>query len=57
MAMKNLNRRRVLRGMLNGGAVTIALPLLNCFLNDNGTALASGAKIHCVSAPGLGGLA
>ena len=31
--------------MLNGGAVTIALPLLNCFLNENGTALASGAPI------------
>lgn len=43
--MKNLSRRHVLRGMVNGGAVTIALPLLNCFLNDNGTALASGAKI------------
>ena len=37
-----LNRRRVLRGVLNGGAVTVALPLLNCFLNGNGTALASG---------------
>jgi hypothetical protein len=31
--------------MLNGGAVTVALPLLNCFLNDNGTALASGAPM------------
>lgn len=31
--------------MLNGGAVTVALPLLNCFLNSNGTALASGAPI------------
>ena len=40
--MANFNRRRVLRGMLNGGAVTVALPLLNCFLNENGTALASG---------------
>ena len=40
--MKKLNRRRVLRGMLNGTAVTVALPLLNCFLNENGTALASG---------------
>lgn len=43
--MSKLSRRRVLRGMLNGGAVTIALPLLNCFLNENGTALASGAPI------------
>jgi hypothetical protein len=40
--MQSLNRRRVLRGMLNGGAVTLALPLLNCFLNTNGTALADG---------------
>ena len=31
--------------MLNGGAVTVALPLLNCFLNGNGTALASGAPM------------
>jgi hypothetical protein len=43
--VSKLSRRRVLRGMLNGGAVTIALPLLNCFLNENGTALASGAPI------------
>ena len=42
---KTLSRRRVLRGMVNGTAVTIGLPLLNCFLNDNGTALASGAKM------------
>jgi hypothetical protein len=40
--MANLNRRRVLRGMLNGGAVSVGLPLLNCFLNGNGDALASG---------------
>src|ERR1700722_15097798 len=43
--MMNLNRRRVLRGVLNGGAVTVGLPLLNCFLNGNGTALASGAPL------------
>ncbi|MGI9205149.1 MAG: DUF1552 domain-containing protein [Woeseiaceae bacterium] len=43
--MSKLSRRRVLRGMLNGSAVTIALPLLDCFLNENGTALASGAPI------------
>jgi hypothetical protein len=42
---ERLSRRRVLRGMLNGTAVTVALPLLNCFLNENGTALASGAKL------------
>ncbi|HWK74300.1 MAG TPA: DUF1552 domain-containing protein [Povalibacter sp.] len=43
--MKTLNRRRVLKGVLNGAAVTVALPLLDCFLNDNGTALASGAPM------------
>lgn len=43
--MKDFTRRRVLRGILNGGAVTVALPLLNCFLNGNGTALASGAPL------------
>ncbi len=40
--MNGLNRRRVLRGMLNGSAVTVGLPLLNVFLNGNGTALADG---------------
>ena len=35
---KKLSRRRVLRGIVSGSAVTIGLPLLNCFLNDNGTA-------------------
>ena len=40
--MRDLNRRRVLRGMLDGAAVSVGLPLLNCFLNGNGTALASG---------------
>ncbi|MDA0681487.1 MAG: DUF1552 domain-containing protein [Proteobacteria bacterium] len=43
--MNKLTRRRVLRGMLNGSAVTVALPLLDCFLNENGTALASGAPL------------
>ena len=43
--MNALSRRRVLRGMLNGSAVTVGLPLLNCFLNGNGTALASGDKM------------
>ena len=36
------NRRRVLRGMVGGSAVTVGLPLLNCFLNGNGDALADG---------------
>ena len=43
--MTSPNRRRVLRGMLEGSAVTVALPLLDCFLNGNGTAMADGAKI------------
>src|ERR1700731_2888803 len=43
--MSKLSRRRVLRGMLNGTAITVALPFLNCFLNESGTALASGAKM------------
>ena len=43
--MSKLSRRHVLRGMVNGSAVTIALPFLNCFLNSNGTALASGAPM------------
>lgn len=43
--LERLSRRRVLRGMLNGGIVTLGLPLLNCFLNENGTALASGAPL------------
>src|SRR5262245_4120390 len=38
-------RRSVLRGMLKGAAVTVGIPFLDCFLNDNGTALASGAAL------------
>jgi hypothetical protein len=41
----NLMRRRVLRGMLAGGAVSVGLPLLECFLDDRGTAFASGAAL------------
>lgn len=43
--MSKISRRRFLRGTLNGGAVTIGLPLLNCVLNDSGTAYASGAPL------------
>jgi len=43
--LKDLSRRRVLKGMLGGGAVVVALPLLDCFLNESGTALASGAPM------------
>ena len=34
-------RRRVLKGMMGGAAVTVGLPFLDCFLNGNGTALAA----------------
>ena len=40
--MQGFDRRRVLRGMLGGSAVTVGVPLLNVFLNGNGTALADG---------------
>ena len=39
--MKDLSRRRVLRGAFGGAAVTVALPFLDCHLNGNGTALAA----------------
>jgi len=40
--MNGTTRRRVLRGMVGGSAVTVPLPLLNCFLNGNGNAMADG---------------
>ena len=40
-----MNRRKVLRGMLNGTAVSVGVPFLDCFLNANGTAMASGAPL------------
>jgi hypothetical protein len=43
--LARLSRRRVLKGMLNGVAVTVGLPLLDCLLNDGGSALASGAPL------------
>jgi hypothetical protein len=43
--MKPMNRRAVLRGMLQGTAVTVGIPLLECFLNNNGTAMADGAPL------------
>ena len=35
------NRRAALKGMVGGSAVSVALPFLDCFLNENGTALAA----------------
>ncbi len=43
--MSRFNRRSLLRGALNGSAVAVALPLLDCFLDGNGTALADGAPM------------
>jgi hypothetical protein len=43
-AISRLSRRQVMRGMLGGTAVTVALPLLECFLNENGTAYAATGK-------------
>jgi hypothetical protein len=42
---KDFTRRRMLRGMLGGGAVTLGLPFLDCMLNTNGTALAGGRPL------------
>tara|TARA_B100000029_G_scaffold112044_1_gene104142 strand:+ start:2288 stop:3622 length:1335 start_codon:yes stop_codon:yes gene_type:complete len=43
--MNKLNRRKFLKGALNGGVITVGLPLLDIFLNDNGTAYADGTPI------------
>lgn len=42
---RKISRRTVLRGMAGGAAVSLGLPLLEIFLNDNGTALAQGAPL------------
>jgi len=42
---QHLHRRSVLRGILAGSAASVGIPLLDCFLNGNGTALASGAPL------------
>src|SRR5579872_5758670 len=42
--IERLSRRQVMRGMLGGTAITVALPLLECFLNENGTAYAATGK-------------
>jgi hypothetical protein len=44
-ARKRISRRDVLRGMLGGTAVTVGLPVLECFLNPNGTALAATGAV------------
>ncbi|MES1209176.1 MAG: DUF1552 domain-containing protein, partial [Pseudomonadota bacterium] len=46
MPSKRLSRRTLLRGIAaTGGAVAVPLPLLDIFLNDNGTALAAGGAL------------
>ena len=42
---RKTTRRQVLRGLMSGGVVSVALPFLDCFLNGNGAALASGAPL------------
>jgi hypothetical protein len=45
-SIKLWTRRRVLRGMMAGSAITVGLPILDCVLNDNGTAFAdTGAPL------------
>ena len=51
--MKDITRRRVLRGVVDGSAVTVALPFLNVFLNGNGNALADGAPLGVAAARNL----
>ncbi len=43
--MAKLTRRRVLKGIVQGSAVTVALPFLDYFMDGNGVALASGAPV------------
>jgi hypothetical protein len=38
------SRRRVLKGMMGGAAISVGLPFLDCFLNSNGTALAASGQ-------------
>jgi len=40
-----MTRRRLLKGAFQGSAVAVGIPFLDCFLNANGTAMASGAPI------------
>jgi len=44
VVQKLASRRNVLQGMLGGGVVTLGLPFLDAFLNNNGTALAATGK-------------
>ena len=51
-ATREIGRRTVLRGMLQGGAaVSIGLPVLECFLNTSGTAYAASAGAPAAPLP------
>lgn len=41
----DINRRRMLRGLLGGAAVTVGLPFFDCLLDTHGEALADGSPI------------
>ena len=42
--MSKYSRRRVLKGMMGGAAITVGLPILDCMLNGNGNAFAATGK-------------
>ena len=42
---RKFNRRSLLRGAIHGSAVVMGLPILESFLNDNGTAFADGVDL------------
>lgn len=42
--MAGLNRRGILKGMVHGAAVTVALPILDCFLDTKGQAFAATGR-------------
>ena len=51
-ATREIGRRTVLRGMLKGGAaVSVGLPVLECFLNTSGTAYAATAGAAAAPLP------
>ena len=41
---KKMPRRAALRGLFQGTAVSVALPFLDCVLNDSGTAPSSSSN-------------
>lgn len=42
--MNKLSRRTILRGAIGGATIGVCLPILDCFLNVNGTAFAASGK-------------